>query len=59
MRQVKQNVTESKKNEVCGMKKEQMIEKKRKIHTRNNNNTESRKDVLKILMSGIPIGNKV
>lgn len=55
----KQNVTENRKNEVCGMTKDQMIEEMRKINAKHKDNSESRKNALKILMSGIPVGNKV
>ena len=56
---LKQNSTESKKIEVCGMTKDQMIEEMRKINAKHNNNMDNRKNALKILMSGIPVGNKV
>lgn len=39
--------------------KDQMIEKMRKINAKHNDNIESRKNALKTLMSGIPVGNKV
>ena len=58
MRQ-KQNDTKNTKNEVCGMTKDQMIEEMRKINAKHKDNSESRKNALKILMSGIPVGNKV
>lgn len=48
-----------KKTEACGMTKDQMIEEMRKINAVCNDNSESRKNALKILMSGIPVGNKV
>lgn len=47
------------KTEVCGMTKDQMIEKMREINAKHNDNAESRKNALKILMGGIPIGDKV
>lgn len=36
-----------------------MIEEMRKINAKHKDNSESRKNALKILMSGIPVGNKV
>lgn len=42
-----------------GMSKDKMIEKMRKINASYKNNMDSRKNALKILMGGIPIGNKV
>lgn len=39
--------------------KDQMIDKMRKINAKHNDNMESRKNALKTLMSGIPVGNKV
>ena len=60
MRQIKQSSIRNKKAaELCGMTKDQMIEKMRKINTKHKDNTESRKNAMKILMSGIPVGNKV
>ena len=44
---------------VVGMSKDKMIEKMRKINSSRNDNTDSRKNALKILMGGIPIGDKV
>ena len=44
---------------LCGMTKDQMIEKMRKINAKYKSNIESRKNAMKILMSGIPVGNKV
>lgn len=41
------------------MTKDQMIEKMREINAKHNDNAESRKNALKILMGGIPIGDKV
>ncbi len=41
------------------MTKDQMIEKMRKINAKHNDNLESRKNALKTLMGGIPVGNKV
>ena len=55
----KQTVTENNKAEGCGMTKDQMIEEMRKINAKHKDNMESRKNALKILMSGIPVGNKV
>ena len=57
--QVKQNDTGNKKTEVCGMTKDQMIEEMRKINEKRKDNIESRKNAMKVLMSGIPVGNKV
>lgn len=45
--------------EACGMTKEQMIDLMRKINSKHKDNMESRKSALKILMSGIPVENKV
>lgn len=59
MKRLKQNATADKKTEACGMTKDQMIEEMRKINAKHNDNEESRKNALKILMSGIPVGNKV
>lgn len=59
MKPCKQNDTENKKAEVCGMTKDQMIGEMRKINAKYNDNAESRKNALKILMGGIPVGNKV
>lgn len=39
--------------------KEQMIDKMRKINAKHTDNTENRKNALKTLMGGIPVGNKV
>ena len=41
------------------MTKEQMIDLMRKINSKHKDNMESRKSALKILMSGIPVENKV
>ena len=51
--------TGRKKTEACGMTKDQMIEAMRKINAKYNDNLEERKNALKILMGGIPVGNKV
>lgn len=51
--------TEKKKKETCVMTKDQMIEKMREINEECNDNPEERKNALKILMGGIPVGNKV
>lgn len=59
MKQLKQNDTKNKKAEACGMTKDQMIEEMRKINAKHNDNMESRKNALKILMGGIPVGDKV
>lgn len=59
MKRLKQIATANKKTEACGMTKDQMIEEMRKINAKHNDNEESRKNALKILMSGIPVGNKV
>ena len=49
--------TEVKKQKL--MTKDQMIDKMRKINAKHTDNMESRKNALKTLMSGIPVGNKV
>lgn len=49
--------TEMKKQKL--MTKDQMIEKMRKINAKHKDNMESRKNALKTLMGGIPVGNKV
>lgn len=59
MKQLEQDLTKNKKTEVGGMTKDQMIEKMRKINAKHKDNIDSRKNALKILMSGIPVGNKV
>lgn len=59
MKQLEQDLTKNKKTEAGGMTKDQMIEKMRKINAKHKDNIDSRKNALKILMSGIPIGNKV
>ena len=59
MRALKQSDTGTKKAEACGMTKDQMIEEMRKINAKHKDNIESRKNALKILMGGIPVGNKV
>ena len=41
------------------MTKDQMIDKMRKMNAKHNDNMESRKNALKTLMGGIPVGNKV
>ena len=45
--------------EVCGITKGQMINEMRNINSEHNDNIDSRKNALKILMSGIPVGDKV
>ena len=40
------------------MTKDQMIDKMRKMNAKHNDNMESRKNALKTLMGGIPVGNK-
>lgn len=59
MKMLKKNETKSKKIATCGMTKDQMIEKMRKINAKHSDNMDSRKNALKVLMGGIPIGNKV
>lgn len=59
MKALKQNDVGTKKRKVCGMTKDQMIEEMRKINAKYDDNIESRKNALKILMGGIPVGNKV
>ena len=41
------------------MTKDQMIDQMRKMNAKYNDNMESRKNALKTLMGGIPVGNKV
>ena len=55
----KQNSKGNCKTEACGMTKDQMIEEMRKINEECNDNFEERKNALKILIGGIPVGNKV
>ena len=49
--------TEKKKQKL--MTKDQMIDKMRKMNAKHNDNMESRKNALKTLMGGIPVGDKV
>ena len=58
MKSMEQSNLQAKKM-VVGMSKDKMIEKMRKINSSRNDNTDSRKNALKILMGGIPIGDKV
>lgn len=45
--------------EACGMTKDQMINEMKKINSKHSDNMDSRKSALKILMSVIPVGDKV
>ena len=55
----KQNGTENKKNEVCGMTKDQMIELMEKINRGRKDNLESRRSALNTLVGAFPVGGKV
>jgi len=55
----KQSSNENKKAEGCGMTKDQMIELMEKINRGRNDNLESRRRALNILVSAIPVGGKV
>lgn len=59
MRQLKQNDTENKKTEACGMTKDQMIELMEKLNRGRKDNLESRKRALNTLIGAIPVGGKV
>jgi len=59
MRQLKQNDTENKKTEVCGMTKDQMIELMEKLNRGRKDNIESRRSALNTLVGAIPVGGKV
>lgn len=59
MKALKQSDAGTKKTDICGMTKDQMIELMRKINSKHTDNMENRKNALKILMGGIPVGNKV
>lgn len=59
MRALKQSNTETKKTEVCGMTKDQMIGLMEKINRGRKDNLESRRSALNTLVSAIPVGGKV
>ena len=59
MKQLKQNDTENKKTEVCGMTKDQMIELMEKINRGRKDNIESRRSALNTLVGAFPVGGKV
>lgn len=56
---MKQNVVKSIKVDVCGMKKDQMIELMEKINRGRKDNIESRRSALNILVGAFPVGGKV
>jgi len=56
---MKQNVVKSIKVDVCGMKKDQMIELMEKINRGRKDNLESRRSALNTLVGAFPVGGKV
>ncbi len=54
----KQNDTENKKNEVCEMTKDQMIELMEKINRGRKDNIESRRSALNTLVGAVLVGGK-